>query len=207
MIAVVALLISLLLPALERARAMARMVACASNIRSGMLALNTYSIDNEGYFPYFTHINTNYRNQWAYNISPYLGRQGRASITDGISYEGDAYGLHYLRCPEHHYLNNHSIGGHFAWSTVPTPWDLGQSRRIDEIPDMFIISDANNGNFTSPKYYPYLTHWGPASVEKFHWNPEWRHMDMHNFAYLDGRVEQFSRQWFLDHPQKLPSDF
>lgn len=172
--------------------------------------MHAYTVDNEEYMPYPSHVNNlgfRAREAWAYNISPYLGRDGWASITGPIERRGDAYSRDYLRCPEQVDIppGLFSIGAHFAWSTATVPWHLSFSRRIDTLPDMFVISDANASTFTSPKYYPYATHWGPASIEDY--PGEWRHMDTHNFAYLDGRVEQYSRQWFLDHPQKLPSDF
>lgn len=50
-IGIIALLISILLPALARARATANDVKCASNIRQLAVALVSYSIPNKGRFP------------------------------------------------------------------------------------------------------------------------------------------------------------
>ena len=50
-ISIIALLISILLPALGRARAAARNVVCASNLRQITVALNTYVADNRGWYP------------------------------------------------------------------------------------------------------------------------------------------------------------
>src|SRR3954470_12477552 len=50
-IGIIALLISILLPALGRAQRQARITACLSNERQLALALMMYCQDNQGYFP------------------------------------------------------------------------------------------------------------------------------------------------------------
>ena len=52
-IGIIALLISILLPSLQKARSAANAVACASNMRQYGLAVYQYSMDNKGYFPLF----------------------------------------------------------------------------------------------------------------------------------------------------------
>ena len=47
-IGIIALLISILLPALGKARAQANLIACASNLRNIGQALNEYEADNKG---------------------------------------------------------------------------------------------------------------------------------------------------------------
>ncbi|HEX8341618.1 MAG TPA: prepilin-type N-terminal cleavage/methylation domain-containing protein, partial [Tepidisphaeraceae bacterium] len=51
-IGIIALLISILLPALGKARAQASMLACKSNLRSIGQNLNIYASQNKGYLPY-----------------------------------------------------------------------------------------------------------------------------------------------------------
>lgn len=50
-IGIIALLISILLPALNRARRAASSIACASNIRSILQGMQMYVAENQGYFP------------------------------------------------------------------------------------------------------------------------------------------------------------
>jgi prepilin-type N-terminal cleavage/methylation domain-containing protein/prepilin-type processing-associated H-X9-DG protein len=51
-IGIIAVLISMLLPALNRAREQANLIACGSNLRNIGQMLNEYTAENNGYFPY-----------------------------------------------------------------------------------------------------------------------------------------------------------
>ncbi len=60
-VTIIAMLASLLLPALSQARSRARQVACLSNLRQVGVGLYTYANDNDDYFPSTnteTHVNT-----------------------------------------------------------------------------------------------------------------------------------------------------
>src|SRR5580658_1627967 len=51
-IGIIAVLISILLPALNRAREQANLIQCASNLRNVGQMFNEYIAENNGYYPY-----------------------------------------------------------------------------------------------------------------------------------------------------------
>ena len=51
-ISIIALLVSILMPALGKARRQARSVVCASNEKQWGIAINLYALDNDNHFPY-----------------------------------------------------------------------------------------------------------------------------------------------------------
>jgi prepilin-type processing-associated H-X9-DG protein len=96
-IGIIALLISILLPALSRAREQAMLVQCESNEREMGQALFMYAGDNQGSLPFgywdaswnpVTQQPTNYSNQgdyatfWYDEITPYMGRGGNTWNSD-----------------------------------------------------------------------------------------------------------------------------
>lgn len=63
-IGIIAVLISLLMPAVQRARAQAQAVACSSNLRQLVLFCQIYSNDNKGFVPIGRASNLRWVNYW-----------------------------------------------------------------------------------------------------------------------------------------------
>jgi prepilin-type processing-associated H-X9-DG protein/prepilin-type N-terminal cleavage/methylation domain-containing protein len=70
-IAIIGVLIALLLPAVQAARASARRTHCASNMRQIGLAIHQYANVHRGAFPHIAH-NHDKRDSWIFVLAPHL---------------------------------------------------------------------------------------------------------------------------------------
>ena len=68
-ISIIALLVAVLLPALQKARDTARNVRCLSNLKQLGIAVAAYQADSDDYFP--THTGVNY-DVWDRSLGPYF---------------------------------------------------------------------------------------------------------------------------------------
>lgn len=72
-IGIIAILASLLLPALASAKLKGRQIKCTSNMRQIGLALQMYADDHEGWLPLTTHGTSETNRSWVFTLRPYLG--------------------------------------------------------------------------------------------------------------------------------------
>lgn len=191
-IGIIALLISILLPALNRARESAQSVACASNLRQMGIGIQFYCNDHKGFYPTIDTAN---------NGTPYafwaalLHNGGYVNIaSDGGPLSAPTGGV--LRCPSRTYPEgwNPSIASvlwypHFA-PTVPGPMavDLFQffsadrvnlkSARVGTIPpDKILLGEVLPADFSAWIYYtPNYGYFGAVHGKKV------------NVLYVDGHV-------------------
>ena len=93
-VAIIALLVSILLPSLQRAREQAMMAPCAANLHQLGLGLTMYAEDHRGRLPHICRQEFGHDSgdRWFNLISPYMGF--------GFKYPDDRFGENYLRCPQ-----------------------------------------------------------------------------------------------------------
>ncbi|MBX3734740.1 MAG: DUF1559 domain-containing protein [Verrucomicrobiae bacterium] len=79
-IAVVAVLAGLLLPALASARSRAHRAVCQSNLHQMGLGIQMYADDHGGLFPETTHQAVGTNQSWIFTLRPYLGNTDRVRV-------------------------------------------------------------------------------------------------------------------------------
>jgi len=88
-IGIIALLIAILLPALNKAREQAKTVQCLSNVRQIATMFLLYANDNKGSLPPFApDVNSPIGDYWTHQMSPYFNR-----------HKDEEVGRDFMRCP------------------------------------------------------------------------------------------------------------
>lgn len=93
-IAIIAILTAFLMPALQRARAQAKYIGCAGNLRQIAGAISGYSDDYEAYLPPLWGANESVA--WRMKVSPYLGKENVMSpvlFCPAHAFKAPTYGI------------------------------------------------------------------------------------------------------------------
>lgn len=80
-VAIIAVLAALLLPALARAKGKAKSISCVCNLRQIGLGMNMYQEDNNGILPGTAH--ASYSNSWVFSLASYVGDVDKIRICPG----------------------------------------------------------------------------------------------------------------------------
>lgn len=162
-ISIVALLIALLLPALDKARDAAKALQCASNMKSLALALNIYTNDNALRFPFAAGSsgdvnNPTYRITWddLLGLGGYDGRSlstTQAKMNQGIRYiPGNSYfPVHDLKIDRtlYHCPSHASFAGHGSASDrFPRSYAINSGGPVDSRHG----ADFDTANWRNPAF-------------------------------------------------------
>lgn len=187
-IAIIAILASLLLPALARAKGAARSTHCRNNEKQMGVALAMYVLDNKGYFPFTAYASTvaAKRNvSWFDTLSPYMANASwgkgvfKCPSYKGALYEGrsdrndeipDSFGSYAWNGDGASARNGRGLGGfHFLTSqTVPVHESkIRVPSSMIALGDSKLLTGFANGLQGGWYYYPSVTYWGKDAYGMF----------------------------------------
>ena len=136
-IAILAVLLSILVPALQSTKMYAKRVSSASNLRQIGYAIHYYADDNRGYFPLTAHTQSDIEVTWIYTLKPYLSEMDKVRICPA-----DPKGPERLRHSTTSYILNEYITPNYQFGQRLLSYDnLHKLQRPDEVITAFIASD------------------------------------------------------------------
>lgn len=218
-IGIIALLISILLPALGRARAQANTIWCESNERQFGMAFQMYTQDNKGVLPLFYWVPpapTTGGTDWAHLIMPYLKHAGGTFADADIgslwtlftdkdtvdAYDNPAYG--YVAGQTQTYsvvtaffggnllANNDS--GPLAMNLICYPYQFSQIPRSAEM--MLLGDSAEIGNvFTGPNTWAAVANYFALQGASTSYAQQWATLSMAWAQWPDGIDAGLNKDW------------
>jgi prepilin-type processing-associated H-X9-DG protein/prepilin-type N-terminal cleavage/methylation domain-containing protein len=196
-IGIIAILISILIPVLSRARQSAQTIKCASNLRQLGLATAMYSNERKGYLPYPT---TTQGEQllWFNVVDPYLAalaNSGRTGVASGRAYESYKQCVVYESFPSNRtglgqdslveFARTYKMNSHLR---LTSPARQAKMTNIRSASDFVYIGDGTSldsaeaeGMFESGQFSFEVNEISQAG-------PSLRHGNAANILFLDGHV-------------------
>ncbi len=175
-IAVIAILAGLLLPALNAAQRKAHSANCLNNCRQTFLALNAYADDHQEMFP-VTHLLED--GNFAHIAELPGDPQWFAPLFELYRYRSP-----YLRCPEDRYFDDAADAQSYMFNAMYT---VGLKRStIRNASERIILSERGEENDKAIAHQSYPGFSAPDSVRAV-LNTE-RHRGNANYLYLDGHA-------------------
>ena len=221
-VAIIAILAGMLLPALNKARESAHKIACASNHKNLTNAGIQYNMDNQDYFyapvdriGYSSGVYNWIFNITAYAISPYLGKKKGANVAGGllkaIDNQGNyVYTSKIMSCPgkklfptvnpmamAYNYAWNQHLGSGSFYSTSSSypHWKLGSIRKPSAIPMYGDAGGQRWGAYDTCVQVPTISNNYRLNATHV------RHGNMVLFSYVDGHATPMktNRPVFYNH--------
>jgi prepilin-type N-terminal cleavage/methylation domain-containing protein/prepilin-type processing-associated H-X9-DG protein len=172
-IAIISLLVSLMMPSLQKARDLAKRMACSSKLHNIGIAFYLYGQDNDNYFPPAYDMSWSTSLIWAFRI--------RAA--DGNTSHPDPKQSSPVKCPSVDNTLVITYGYDWLWKGAYTTDDhpgVVLTNRIDEAErpsECPLVCCAKS-------YLIWPTRWGFT----WHQHPEYLHMGTANVLFVDGHV-------------------
>jgi prepilin-type N-terminal cleavage/methylation domain-containing protein len=215
--AIIALLLSVVMPALQSAKTLARRLVSASNMRQIGLAISLYADDNNGLFPLTTHTPGELRQTWIYTLAPYLSDIDKIRICPA-----DPYGKQRLEHNTTSYIFNDYMTPLYRFGQLVQTesfHNLHRLRRPDLTVTVFVCANEKSPTDTGGDHTHSRSSWFVAGSAEERWmairsdiQPDRYGMGRPNedrtqgttlFLYADTRTEviqaQEVKQWSDDN--------
>jgi prepilin-type processing-associated H-X9-DG protein/prepilin-type N-terminal cleavage/methylation domain-containing protein len=205
-IGIIALLVSILLPALGRSREQAKRVVCLSNMRQMVIAANTYAGDSNGSYPiaYYWAVDGNTAYSYAWDLTTIKrpgepnqviagllwGSTGTIKIQQCPSFEGKA---NWLIDPYTGYNYNTSYIGHGQFEAIVAPAGIAKIAR----PGQTVIFGDGQYSAGANKFMraPWPNPGDTTFAGRWAGTQGFRHLGKTNAAFCDGHAESLTERF------------
>jgi prepilin-type N-terminal cleavage/methylation domain-containing protein/prepilin-type processing-associated H-X9-DG protein len=178
-IAVIVILASMLLPALSRAQASARRIACVNHLKQLALATVMYVTDNDGYYP-----SSNAQDKWPQAIRPGYDNLRLLVCPDDMSINGTATETASADLAPRSYLIN-AWTDYFDLLPQPVQFEI-MPESIVEYPSETILFGEKEEEYNGVPVGDFLMDLRTFNEESV--LDQTRHMGRANYAFVDGSV-------------------
>jgi len=203
-VAIIAVLASLLVPALSRGKQRGRSVACLSNLRQMCLAASGYLADHDDSYPmaYYTAVEKGVSVSYAWDLTTVLEDpprvlpgllwegQGAERIQQCPSFPGKA---NWLVDPFTGYNYNTSFIGHGQFESIPEPAKAGAVKRPEAT---VLFGDGQYAGGANKFMRAPFPNPGDAAFRGRHAGTQgFRHLGRSNAAFCDGHAEPMAQRY------------
>jgi prepilin-type N-terminal cleavage/methylation domain-containing protein len=189
-VSIIALLVSILLPALGKARQQAQTVLCMNNQRQLHLATNMYLRDNQDYYPYFgTESHPIYGSAgWDTVISMYLGGPGGYAEVQKMQYFTCSLALKQSHVTMT--VRTYGMNSWFGYVPKTGTWLFSPYRKESQAAKNTIL--FSDGSYTGGSWF-----WlevGRVGWSPYFITPDKPHDGKSMITFVDGQINRFAEK-------------
>ena len=210
-VAIIAILAALLLPALAQAKTKAKNIQCLSNLRQMEIAAHVYVEDNAGYYP-IAYWGDETGNIYCWDLNVIYDDKGNATVQPGILWESQG-NIQIQQCPSYNgsanwadnpytgYNYNTSYIGHGQAETIEQP---SKASAVNHPAKTVIFGDGQySGGADKFMRAPFPNPGDADFYGRFAGTQGFRHRNRSNASFCDGHAESL-RDCYTNCSESFP---